>query len=236
MTGTMSIAAVLDAYRSLAEDIRATDTNDAAMKALTSACLRLVPDAAAAAVTSVNKDGYQTLAPTGDLAVDVDRIQFDVGSGPCIDAAEQQTVFQTDDLRSDERWPEFGRRAAEETGVLSMLAFRLFLEDDEQPAALNLYSTKPEAFDEIAQMTGLAAATYGAELITSRRRHIEVAQLKQAVRTNRDIGAAIGVVMARYNATRDQAFDLLRMASQNSHRKLVDVAADVLDTGIVELR
>jgi AmiR/NasT family two-component response regulator len=37
--------------------------------------------------------------------------------------------------------------------------------------------------------------------------------------------------MARHRITREQAFGLLRMASQNSNRKLHDVARDVADTG-----
>ena len=37
--------------------------------------------------------------------------------------------------------------------------------------------------------------------------------------------------MARYFLTREQAFDLLRHASQNSNTKLRDVASHVVETG-----
>jgi hypothetical protein len=37
--------------------------------------------------------------------------------------------------------------------------------------------------------------------------------------------------MASPKVTRDQAFDLLRMASQHSNRKLADVAERVAETG-----
>src|SRR6476661_7117106 len=57
-----------------------------------------------------------------------------------------QTVAPTDDVGSDERWPAFSRRAAEETGVRSMLSFRLFVQGD-TIGALNLYSRRPAAFD-----------------------------------------------------------------------------------------
>ncbi len=46
---------------------------------------------------------------------------------------------------------------------------------------------------------------------------------------------AMGVVMATYKVTRDQAFDLLRVASQNSNRKLADIATEVIDTGALSL-
>jgi AmiR/NasT family two-component response regulator len=40
--------------------------------------------------------------------------------------------------------------------------------------------------------------------------------------------------MARRLVTRDQAYDLLRRASQHSQRKLADIAAEVADIGILE--
>ncbi|MCW2658134.1 MAG: hypothetical protein JWR06_2327, partial [Jatrophihabitans sp.] len=53
--------------------------------------------------------------------------------------------------------------------------------------------------------------------------------------SNRDIGVAIGVLMGLHRVTREQAFDLLRVASQGKHRKLADVARDVADTGSLDL-
>jgi len=41
----------------------------------------------------------------------------------------------------------------------------------------------------------------------------------------------MGVLMATYKVTRDEAFDLLRITSQRSNRKLVDIAAEVNRAG-----
>ena len=60
------------------------------------------------------------------------------------------------------------------------------------------------------------------------------ANLKLALHSNRRIGAAIGVLMATHKLTDSAAFDLLRTASQNSNRKLVEVAEDVVATGWLE--
>ena len=38
-----------------------------------------------------------------------------------------------------------------------------------------------------------------------------------------------------HKLTRDQAYDLLRIASQNTNRKLHEVALDVIDTGAVDV-
>jgi len=82
-----------------------------------------------------------TVGATDDVPHQVDAIQYDVGQGPCLNAIAEHEVFLIDDLAIDERWPLFSRRAAEETGVRSMLSFRLFLEEDVL-GALNLYSRK----------------------------------------------------------------------------------------------
>jgi predicted HTH domain antitoxin len=234
MTVSLSIEQVLGTLRDLAAALRDV-SGDEAMSVLTSMSLKAVRGAEAAGITCVSDDGYESVAPTNDIARQVDQLQFDLGSGPCVDAAVQETILYAGDLRTDPRWPEFGRRTVEQTGVLSMISYRLLIEDDDDlSAALNLYSSKPDAFDEISQLAGLAASTYGAELVTSRRRQVEIENLKKALESNRDIGAAIGILMARHQLTRDQAFDLLRMASQGRHRKLADIAADVVDTGTIE--
>jgi hypothetical protein len=44
---------------------------------------------------------------------------------------------------------------------------------------------------------------------------------------------AIGVLMAHHKITEDEAFTLLRLASQALHRKLRDIAAEVAETGIL---
>jgi hypothetical protein len=45
----------------------------------------------------------------------------------------------------------------------------------------------------------------------------------------------MGVLMNRHKISRSQAFDLLRVASQNTNRKLADIAVDVADTGVLDL-
>jgi hypothetical protein len=71
--------------------------------------------------------------------------------------------------------------------------------------------------------------------LTSREQAESIVQLKSALLGNRDIGVAIGIPMSRHKFTTDQGFDLLRIMSQRTHRKLVDLANDVIDTGLLEL-
>lgn len=56
----------------------------------------------------------------------------------------------------------------------------------------------------------------------------EVRQLKEALDSNRRIGMAMGLVMGQLQVTDGEAFDALRRISQNTNRKLRDVADDVI--------
>lgn len=53
-------------------------------------------------------------------------------------------------------------------------------------------------------------------------------QLVAAVGTREVIGQAQGILMAREHRTRSGAFELLRVKSQRTNRKLRDVAADLV--------
>jgi signal transduction histidine kinase/DNA-binding response OmpR family regulator len=65
-----------------------------------------------------------------------------------------------------------------------------------------------------------------------------VAHLEKALLSNRQIGAAIGILMQQFKITQSDAFDLLRRASQAANSKLRDIADDVVLTGALpsELR
>ena len=56
----------------------------------------------------------------------------------------------------------------------------------------------------------------------------EIAQLHFAVMSNRRISLAMGILMRDQNIDENQAFIYLRRVSQDSNRKLRDVAEDVI--------
>lgn len=75
------------------------------------------------------------------------------------------------------------------------------------------------------------AAAHAALALSAASEHQRAQQLEVALGTSREIGMAMGVLMARGNLTQDEAFALLRSASQRLNRKLREIAADVVDTG-----
>lgn len=58
------------------------------------------------------------------------------------------------------------------------------------------------------------------------RQHAE--QMEEALRSSRTIGAAIGLIMGSRQVSDTEAFDVLKLASQNSNRKLRELAAELV--------
>ncbi|NUR80247.1 MAG: ANTAR domain-containing protein [Dermatophilaceae bacterium] len=61
----------------------------------------------------------------------------------------------------------------------------------------------------------------------------KAAHLREALGTSRRIGAALGIIMVAYKVDEAAAFDLLRAHSQNTNRKVRELADEVVETGDV---
>jgi GAF domain-containing protein len=213
---------------------------DDALSALARAAARVVsrpaqlPTTAGASTTQIRDGVLVTVGSTGELARGIDARQRDLGSGPALDALAQDGPIRSNQLSSDPRWPEFGVRAAADTGVHSVLCVRIHVADDELVAGMNLYSTEPNAFTRDDEAALQLLATHGALALAAALRRQEVEHLRAALATNRTIGTAVGVLMTSELLTQDQAFGLLRIASQHSNRKVVDIAQEIVDTGSLE--
>jgi hypothetical protein len=189
-------------------------------------------DGCEAAGVFLVKDGRVTTAAASDpIVVELDELQFATGEGPSLEALADPGCSHTADLADDARWPSFGP-AASRAGIRSALALRL----SERPiAALNLYARLPGAFGATDRAKGLIFATLaGIALDTAGERaddHSRVANLHEALRTRELIGQAQGILMERERITGDQAFAVLRRASQHLNIKIREVARNLVETG-----
>jgi ANTAR domain/GAF domain len=220
-----------DLDRALTEAARSQD----AVLAITQLAVVVVPGAEQASISSGHEGRFRTLASTGDMASAGDRIQYELRSGPGIDAMGDSTVLRTGAIAEDRRWPVFGVRAYQEAGVVSMLSVRLLPEGDDRVAGLNLYSTQLDAFDDDDQVIATVLATHCAFVLQATVARERVVNLERALDSNREIGMAMGILMATHRVTGADAFALLRIASQNGNRKLAVVAEEVIHTGTLEL-
>jgi GAF domain-containing protein len=218
-------------FAAIARALQAETTPERTQQRITRAAVDAIGGCDHAAISLVGRrGGVRTAASTDDVPGRVDAVQYETGQGPCLDAMSGLGTTVIDDLSSDGRWPAFSRRAAEETGVRSMLSFHLFVQGD-TIGVLSLYSRRPAAFDSHDRAVGTVLAAHAAIALTAaaERRHAQ--QLEEALRSSREIAMAMGVLMGRGGVTEDEAFTQLRRASQYLNVKLREVAAGVVQTG-----
>ena len=182
-----------------------------------------------ASISLVVHDGEQleTVNATSPAVQSVDEVQYVANAGPCVQAIRAGQEIRTD-LSASSPWPAFSE-AARAAGFSSVWSIPLRVRD-QTTGALNLYSrSHPEPPGEetaraLARQAGVvlanAASLMSADLAN---RHLQEAL------ENRDvIGQAKGILMVRESLSADAAFDVLRRASQESHRKLRDIAAEIV--------
>jgi transcriptional regulator with GAF, ATPase, and Fis domain len=185
-----------------------------------------------AGMSLVASNKVDTSAASDEVGPKVDALQNETGEGPCLSAIRDHEVFQAEDLSKDQRWPRFSARAAEETGVHSILAFRLFVEEDTL-GALNLYSQRTGAFGQEDRVVGAVFATHAAVAFSTAQHD---AEMDKALASRDLIGQAKGILMNQEGVTADEAFEMLRRASQNLNMKLREVAEQVTYTGAMPPR
>ena len=143
------------------------------------------------------------------------------------------TAVYAEDLAGDPRWPNFGPEAAG-SGVRSVLALCLMGEGT-VVGALNLYARFPLAFGAVDRARGLVLAGLAGLALSVAEAHDEelrrAENLRQALVTRQLIGQAQGILMERERITAEQAFDILRRASQHLNTKLREVAQELVETG-----
>ncbi|WP_209715780.1 GAF and ANTAR domain-containing protein [Marmoricola sp. OAE513] len=169
---------------------------------------------------------FDAPAATDPMAQTADALQISLQEGPCLDALTEEDVVICADLEREDRWPAWAARTARETPIRSALCLHLHAEG-RRVGALNLFATRPNAFTG----TDLAAARAVAEHLAhavSDRNAAEHANAGLASRTV--IGQAEGLLMERFDIDQDRAFAVLKRISQNTNRKLNQVAADLVRT------
>jgi GAF domain-containing protein len=213
---------LLDAARRMAEGLNPGDL-DRTLAQITSAAVEVLPNVQYSSITVRHADGkLVTSAPTDDLLLRLDSVQYELQEGPCYEAAVETAHVISSNLGADERFPKYGPMAVEH-GIRAQVGVRLFDTDTSQ-GALNLYSTRVGAFDDFDTVSSLFAHQAG--LAIAYARHVD--NLEEAVRTRTTIGKAVGIVMERYQLDDERAFAFLARLSQQRNVKLRLVAEEII--------
>ncbi|BBZ09081.1 hypothetical protein MDOR_32500 [Mycolicibacterium doricum] len=167
-------------------------------------------------------DNFRSIAATDQIAIQLDAAQQRFREGPCLDAAIDDVVSISNDLSEDQRWPRFAKSAVT-AGVHSILSFRLYTHDARR-GALNLFGRKRDVFTAEAETLGAMLATQAAIALIVEDKELH---FRSALASRDIIGQAKGMIMERFDVDSLQAFELLKKLSQESNRRLVEIATEL---------
>ena len=199
----------------------------------------VLPGSPEASVCLLVRDRPSTVVSSGQLATDLDEVQYSEGQGPCLHAARTGELIEIVDTRIEDRWPDYARRAAER-GNLSSVSIPLDIDRDaDVSGALNIYARRPEAFDDESRSVATQFAPYAAVAAGNLLAYQSARELADNLRTAMESRAVIdqakGILMERHRLTADQAFQMLAQASMRTNSKVRDVAEHLVTTGELRL-
>jgi GAF domain-containing protein len=202
------------------------------------AALESIPGSLGAGATLINAQGRPTSrASTSPLVEEADRLQYDLGEGPCLSSWAGATAVRVDNAATETRWPKWNEASARR-GVMSCLSVPLLLEGNGMgPAhaigALKVYAERPHAFDAAAQHLLEHLAAPAALMLANIQAHETAQQLSDALKTSLHsrsvIDMAKGVLMERLNVDERGALRFLIDRSRQEGATLFAVALSVLD-------
>ncbi len=178
-----------------------------------------------------------TVAATEPLAIELDQLQCAAGHGPCLDCLDSAELIQVDDLAEDRRWSGLASSGPVPIrSVLSVPVLAVQGASHGSSQSLNLYAEAPRAFAASLHPAAYLAAAAVGLVLTALRERERAEHLRVALDTNRQIGTAMGILMARHRCSSEDAFTALRVTSQHQHRKLREIADEVVYTGTLPSR
>ncbi|MFK4084786.1 GAF and ANTAR domain-containing protein [Kribbella sp. NPDC020789] len=214
-----------EAFGRLAVELHDVESVEETVEAVVQFALHAVP-CTSASIVMIERRRPEVVAVTDTRLTDLYQRQIAGGHGPMITAIAEGEAVSITDVASETRWsPEWAAEVLA-TGIRSALHLPLTVSG--RPAAvLSLYGEVAGGFgvDEVA-IAHILARHATVAIATARRE----ANLNRAVDARKLVGQAMGILMERYDLDSDRAFEVLRRYSQDTNRKLRDVAQELIDT------
>jgi GAF domain-containing protein len=212
--------------------IKLADTDlDGVLTKISALAKRTIPGAREVSVTLLRGSHARTAAYTGELALSLDEVQYEDGHGPCLHASAASDTVSVPDTADEMRWPDWARQAVR-AGAHSSLSIGLPVEEGVH-GALNIYATKPGAFDDDAVVLAQSFAGYAAVALTNAHLYDSQATLTQHMQTAMASRAVIeqaqGIIMGDRRCTAEEAFAVLSKLSQDTNRKVRDAATALVE-------
>ena len=216
------------AFLALAQIVYAGNSYEAVYAAICECAVRAIDHCDHASLMLKKRGTTYTAAATDDIALRVDQLEQEVGEGPCVDAIEDKAAHYDADLTDGSPWPALTQRILAETPVRGMAGFRIVLEGA-KVGALNVFSDTAGALDEDSMDQAALLTAFASVALTAVERGEEATTLRGGLESNREIGKAIGLLMALHDISDDEAFSMLSKVSQDMNQKLAVVARRVVE-------
>ncbi|MBK8867167.1 MAG: GAF and ANTAR domain-containing protein [Dermatophilaceae bacterium] len=218
-------AAVL--FHRLAQHLYRGEADADIYAAVTATAVKLVAGCDRACIMLLEKGKLITVGATDHIAWTIDQMEKAAGEGPCVDAIEEEAYQIDPDIATTSQWPKLAEMVLEQTPVRGMIGYRLLV-DGRKAGALNLFSDAPHAFTSDSADQGAVIAAFASVALMTLSARLEARELREGLASNREIGKAVGLLMAAHKITADEAFGLLRKTSQDLNLKLTAVASLVV--------
>ncbi|WP_229923798.1 GAF and ANTAR domain-containing protein [Streptomyces candidus] len=207
-----------------------TDSLEAFLLTLAETAAARTPISDGCGITLERKGRPLTVASAGTSAPYLDEKQYGQNDGPCLTALRTGQEISIPDMSSEVRWGDYPAYALA-SGTYASLSLPIAAHTH-TAGALNLYSAKKDAFADadMALLRDLAAQATGALALAQRIADAQefAEDLQTALVTRAVIDQAIGVIMGQQHCTDEEAFTVLRKASQNRNIKLYELCTELL--------
>jgi transcriptional regulator with GAF, ATPase, and Fis domain len=210
-------------------------TMETALQLITSLATDTLTGSLGAGVTLMRADGQPgTSAGTEPMVDTLDRLQYELGEGPCLAAWASSTVVRSDDLSAEKRWVTWSQRAAE-IGMRSVLSAPMDVGGTAW-GAVKVYSTTAGTYDarseDLLHRFASQAAIFVANVHTAQSTQRIGDELRQTLHRRDVIATARGMVMARKGLDYERAYRQLMALARQARLPLSELAERMVSTSV----
>jgi transcriptional regulator with GAF, ATPase, and Fis domain len=214
---------------SMAELLLSDDASDAPLHQLAELSLELIPGSTAAGVVVAGESSWATAASDATVG-ELHHLQLAAGDGPVAESLRYGEARRIDDSAGEDRWPALcAAMASAELRSCLVLPLRT---DREPGGALAIYGREPGCFAGSGHDVALLFAAQGGVAMRNAALYENCQRLVQnlhiALESRAVIEQAKGILVAEHGCSPDVAFKRLSALSQNTNKKLKDIAADLV--------
>ena len=202
---------------------------------LTSRCVELFDLSEAGLLLAEPPGGVRVVASSSHRMEVLELLELQYDEGPCLDCFRTRELVRCDDLElAVDRWPRFAPEAIA-AGWVSVYALPMRLRE-QAIGSLNLLRAGHHPLDDADLLAAQALADVATIGILQHRNVEEhrllAEQLQRALDSRVVVEQAKGVLAEHSRLGMDAAFTALRRYAREHNRRLVDVAAAVVDRSL----